>query len=441
MTLLIIAVLILGLLTVLGAVSIGKLNIEITGSSAGLDRVINAVEGKLTGLGKTVERLSGGSVFNRTTLAEGAAAFTGLGAAAMLAWKGVKAVGDAANDLHDAASRVGVTADAMAGLKLAAGGAAEGLEKVIVKFQQSMDEAATGSKQMQQAFARLGLDAATLQAMSPELAFVELIGALDKVENAGQRVALRNEILGRGVTALGHRIGKGQAFWLESLSAMSDYGKATEGLSASSEELGDVTDRLTASLSRLVSTGTAGSLIKNVLNDAARQADNLNSLLGGAPAGAGVTGFDVQRNRMMATLEAERQARERLVKETEKKNAAELESLRMAVMQQHVQEQQAEAAKRAALAERVHAELSRPIFDPGNAAVEFGSAAARREQIQADREHQLAQMNAGRQADPNAIKAALDRIQATEAAAKATLDTIKRVIEDRLQGVRPVSIP
>jgi hypothetical protein len=428
------------------AVSIGKLNVAITATADQLNRTLDAAEAKLSSFGKAISQTGTGrggpGLFSRATLLEvgGAFAAATAGAAALFGW--VKRIGDEVDEIADTSEVLGLSADDLAGLRLAGGGAA-GFDKSFEKFQRSISEAANGSKTLQDAFKRIGLDARVLAEMDPAVAWLALVDALQKTESAADRIAARMEILGKGSAAVADKLAKGTEHWMKQL-------ELTTGTQAMLSKVADAADRYEQASAR------AGFIWQNMKADAANVfADFVDAVtaakefgigaLSGTGAGhglTGLTGFDVQRERMMATLAAEQKAREKLTKETEAKNKAELESLAAATMQLHLKEQEAEAERRANLAERLHKELTQPITDVGSPAfVEFGSAAARREQIQADREHQLSQMNANRQTDPKRVEQLLNQILAAEAATKSTMDTIKRIVNDRLQGVRPVAIP
>lgn len=109
---------------------------------------------------------------------------------------------DLTNELVDASTKTGIAVDTLAGLRLAAEGsglAFANLEGGLIKFQGSMDAAASGSKNLMDTFDQLGVSVkdSNGELRDADSVFNETVRALGSMENQTQRNAMAMEIFGR----------------------------------------------------------------------------------------------------------------------------------------------------------------------------------------------------------------------------------------------------
>jgi hypothetical protein len=139
------------------------------------------------------------------------AALAAVGLAAVSAVSGMVAlsqeVADFRNDIGDAATRSGLAAETIQGLRLAAEGAGltfEALTPGLDQFGSRLSQAAEGTGRTAEAFAALGVEvtdsAGNLR--NADAVFRETVGALNEMEPGAERSALAVEALGRSGTKL-----------------------------------------------------------------------------------------------------------------------------------------------------------------------------------------------------------------------------------------------
>ena len=139
------------------------------------------------------------------------AALAAVGLAAVSAVSGMVAlsqeVADFRNDIGDAATRSGLAAETIQGLRLAAEGAGltfEALAPGLDQFGSRLSQAAEGTGRTAEAFAALGVEvtdsAGNLR--NADAVFRETVGALNEMEPGAERSALAVEALGRSGTKL-----------------------------------------------------------------------------------------------------------------------------------------------------------------------------------------------------------------------------------------------
>ena len=133
----------------------------------------------------------------------GGAAFAGVAAFAAL---GLKAI-NLADQLGDLAAATGISASELSSLKasmILAGGSAEGMEKIVTKLHQSINEAAGGNEQMRKSFETLGvytLDA-TGKMRSGSAVLQDLLTKFRDGEISGKQYAAAVDILGKSINKL-----------------------------------------------------------------------------------------------------------------------------------------------------------------------------------------------------------------------------------------------
>lgn len=128
----------------------------------------------------------------------GAVGIGGLGAL-------VKSSMDATDALAKASDRLGITTEALAGLRYAgdlAGVSAEQLDSGLGKMSKTLNDAARGMSTADESIRALGLSTEELLRMPTDQAFMRIGDALMDVDNNMQRLALTQEIFGKGATGI-----------------------------------------------------------------------------------------------------------------------------------------------------------------------------------------------------------------------------------------------
>lgn len=112
----------------------------------------------------------------------------------------IKSSMDATDALAKASDRLGITTQALGGLRYAgelAGVSAEKLDTGLTMMSRRLIEAAQGSKESEEAFRTLGLSAKDLTQIPADQAFARISDALNGVENTMQRTQITMDIFGR----------------------------------------------------------------------------------------------------------------------------------------------------------------------------------------------------------------------------------------------------
>ena len=110
--------------------------------------------------------------------------------------------GDSIKDINDA---TGIAIQNVLGFSNAValnGGSAEGAQKAILKFVGAIDEAAGGSKEMQNTFAGVNVSLKDLANLSEQDLLAKTIQGLAKITNASERVATAQKLLGKEFRAV-----------------------------------------------------------------------------------------------------------------------------------------------------------------------------------------------------------------------------------------------
>ncbi len=150
---------------------------------------------------------------------------------AMGALMGIKSLFDEAGRINDLSVRFGTSAESMQRMKYAAeqsGTSLETLAKAMNRGEIAAAQAAKGNKQMQEAFAALGISAQEFADMSVEERMIALGDAYDTSSNKAQTFEAMTRLLGKATTELIPLFGAGA----ESIRAMMD-----EAIVASNEAI------------------------------------------------------------------------------------------------------------------------------------------------------------------------------------------------------------
>ena len=173
------------------AESIADLSIQLRATADKLSSDINS------GLRGAQQSTSVGAVALGTAI--GVSVVAGLGAAMAgvkkvvgLAFEGL----DRIDALDEAASKIGITYNALQDLKFAAemtGGSLEGMVSALAKMQANL---ASGSAD--EALLKLGLSAQNLRDLAPEKQFAEIAQKLSEIQNTGDKIDLTKSMFGKG---------------------------------------------------------------------------------------------------------------------------------------------------------------------------------------------------------------------------------------------------
>jgi hypothetical protein len=109
---------------------------------------------------------------------------------------------DLSNQLVDASSKTGIAVDTLAGLRLALEGSGLGFESMesgLIKFQQSMDMANRGSKNLSDNFKELGVEVSDSNGdlLSADSTFQNVVASLGQMENETKRNSIAMQLFGR----------------------------------------------------------------------------------------------------------------------------------------------------------------------------------------------------------------------------------------------------
>lgn len=105
-----------------------------------------------------------------------------------------------ADDLNDLSNATGIAIGRLIEYKdalVAAGGQADAMSAGIVKFTQSIDEAAQGSLKAQNAFAEIGITLNDLKTLSEEDLLAKALTGFDKITDKSREAAIKMDIFGK----------------------------------------------------------------------------------------------------------------------------------------------------------------------------------------------------------------------------------------------------
>ena len=173
------------------AESIADLSIQIRASADKLasdfNRDMSAQQGKIQ-----ARAVALGTVVGAGIVAGLGAAMAGIKNTISMAFEGL----DRIDALDEAATKIGLSYNAMQDLKLAAvttGASFEGMASAIAKMQGNISNGSA-----EEALQKLGLSAQFLRDLAPEKQFAEIAQKLSEVKNTGDKIDLTKSIFGRG---------------------------------------------------------------------------------------------------------------------------------------------------------------------------------------------------------------------------------------------------
>lgn len=237
----------------------GKVNVSITASTGGLTAGLSRAGKSLGGFASTV-----GSALNPLRMLGRVAGSTfgqlSMFSMAQSAVNTFTSMTSAAAESIDVQSklsrRLGTTYGELAGLKLAGDLAGVGIEQIgtaMTKSDVAMQKAVGGSKQAQQAFANLGLDAGQLQGVSSADRFKAIASAIANIQSPAERAAAAVALFGRsGATLLPLFEGGAEALALTTKEAERFGLTLTNAQAQNVENMNDSFTRVYASIQGIV---------------------------------------------------------------------------------------------------------------------------------------------------------------------------------------------
>ena len=183
---------------------IASLNLMLRASAENLASDINkGVKGAQSST--SVSAVALGTAIGVSVVAGLGAAMAGVKNVIGMAFEGL----DRIDALDEAASKIGITYNALQDLKFAAemtGGSFEGMVSALAKMQANI---ASGSAT--EALNKLGLSAQYLKQLAPEKQFAEINQRLSEIKNTGERIDLTKGLYGKGGVELMNVINSGKA--------------------------------------------------------------------------------------------------------------------------------------------------------------------------------------------------------------------------------------
>lgn len=165
---------------------------------------------------------------------------------------------DAADNLNDLSTKLGVSVETLAGFKLAAeqsGTSLEGVGTGISKLTKSIGEAEGGNTKLAEALQQLGVTA-----RDPKEAFFQLADAVQKTTDPAQRAALLSQVLGKSYSDLVPLLSQGS-------DALRQSAKDSETFAQSMAKLAPDADNFNDQLAQMQinSAGFAAKILSDVL--------------------------------------------------------------------------------------------------------------------------------------------------------------------------------
>lgn len=184
----------------MAATMLGSLLVSLGLESSQFTSGTKKAQAQLTGFQKTMAGVSASAVNmgKAFALGAGAAAVAGFGALTKQAF-------DLGSSLTEAASKVGVTVEALQEMRFVAeqnGVAVETMDGSLNKMTKTLGELQLGNKKAAETFKQLGLSAQQMFGLTPTESFEKIVGALSKIEDESVRAALGNKVFGRSYAEL-----------------------------------------------------------------------------------------------------------------------------------------------------------------------------------------------------------------------------------------------
>jgi prophage DNA circulation protein len=213
----------------------------------------------------------------------------------------IRDVADFADEMGKAAQKVGTTTEALSGLKYAgdlADVSFEQLQTSLAKLTRNAEEFRDGSKTAIEAFAKIGVDPTKFNDTA-EL-FAAVADGLNKIDNAGRKAAIAQEIFGKSGAQLIPLLNAGSEGLKDAAEEAERFGKIISGETArKAEEFNDNMTRLGAAIDGLkisLGSGIIGDFadLTTQLLAASRAAEGFWGALAGVNTNKDEIGADLQ---------------------------------------------------------------------------------------------------------------------------------------------------
>lgn len=221
---------------------IGNLSVSLTLNTAAFQKGATLAEkraatmkSKMDGIGSSIAKIGG-------ALALGAVA----GGAAVLGGM-AKSAFELGSSLTEAASKVGVTVEALQEMRFAAtqnGISVETMDGSLNKMSRTLGNLQLGNKATTETFNQLGLSAKSFIGLTPTESFAKIADALKNVKDETVRSALGNQVFGRSYAELKPLIDLGAAGINAAAEAKRKDGLVSSEQAAKLDDLADGWDRL-----------------------------------------------------------------------------------------------------------------------------------------------------------------------------------------------------
>lgn len=191
--------------------TISKLNIILTAQTGLLRRDFTKANKLASGFGRNLRSARGGASALSGIAGAASSAIPQLVALAGVALSVGAAIGKirerlgAIDELAKTSDRLGISTEALSGLRLAAeltGAGVGSLDKGLEQFARRVSEASTGTGEAKDALEELGLSAQELKTKTPDEAFKLVAGRFTNVKTQADRVRLAYDLFGRAGTKL-----------------------------------------------------------------------------------------------------------------------------------------------------------------------------------------------------------------------------------------------
>lgn len=216
---------------------------------------IDAASASLKKIGVEAENLGGQGQKFKVNWQQAGAAMTVAGGAIVGGFvASAKAAGDYGGQIFDATRKTGMSAESLTALKFAAEQSGVGfdmLQGAIAKQARTANEAATGNKTAQEAYARLGVSVtdASGKMKDGNTLLLETADALKGIENPTQRSALAMEIFGRSGSQMLPMLMEGSAGIAELEAKAKSLGLTmTDEMAKAADDAGDRMEAAQASI-------------------------------------------------------------------------------------------------------------------------------------------------------------------------------------------------
>lgn len=229
---------------------VGDIAIQVGADIAPLLTNLGKAQGAVSGFGREADSAASGPMRRMAVVAgtiAGAAAAAALGLAAM-----TKAAIDNIGAINDAAKATGLHVAALQAMQQVAGEAGvetDGLTKSIIKMQDTIANAAKGSKAQADALGQIGLSVAYLAELSPDEQFAQIAEAINAIEDPASRAAAAIDVFGRSGADLIPMMDGYRASLADAIQYQQQFGIAlTDEGAAAVDQIGDSLGRLTGTL-------------------------------------------------------------------------------------------------------------------------------------------------------------------------------------------------